>query len=190
MGVVRRQVRTSRSCRGRWKESTREQSRHQQREAVASATWCPGWPGGVPLFLWFSFMSLLPLAVWISVIFLCDWVFAHLLLACILSFQGSRRLGRGFSALNCMLGWAFQVWNLVLREPVCLVLPFVLASLPLLAAIYYSTVKQSQFKFRTRLIWIKFCQWRGELGSLVFILLFPSISPLPLPSWSWSFPSQ
>ena len=121
--------------------------------------------------------------LWLS---LCSSTFSlHLV------FSGLPQIGKRVQCIQLYAGVSFSTLkSSILGEPVCLVLPFVLASLPLLAAIYYSTVKQSQFKFRTRLIWIKFCQWRGELGSLVFILLFPSISPLPLPSWSWSFPSQ
>ena len=151
------------NCR-RWKERRRQRS-PLLIGGIVSAIWCPGWQGGF----------------WKSVIDICFWDYKHTH-QFIYLFQG---LGRGLSTFYCMLGWVFGVWNQVLfhwMEPVCLVLLESSTIDNYLLFLWGANSMPS--KFRTRLIWIKFCQWRGGLGSLVLILkllnTFPPPSPLGL----------
>ena len=156
------------NCR-RWKERRRQRS-PLLIGGIVSAIWCPGWQGGF----------------WKSVIDICFWDYKHTH-QFIYLFQG---LGRGLSTFYCMLGWVFGVWNQVLfhwMEPVCLVLLESSTIDNYLLFLWGANSMPS--KFRTRLIWIKFCQWRGGLGSLVLILKLLNTSP-PFPSWSSSCPSQ
>lgn len=148
------------NCR-RWKERRRQRS-PLLIGGIVSAIWCPGWQGGF----------------WKSVIDICFWDYKHTH-QFIYLFQG---LGRGLSTFYCMLGWVFGVWNQVLfhwMEPVCLVLLESSTIDNYLLFLWGANSMPS--KFRTRLIWIKFCQWRGGLGSLVLILkLLNTPPPLPL----------